>query len=56
MSKSKWGLPAYLGRPSPRKAANRFILVLIIILGAGFVNAGRREGWFEWVIDLWSQR
>ena len=54
MSKSKWGLPAYLGRPSPRKAANRVILVIIITLGAGFINAGRREGWFEGLMDLWS--
>ncbi len=52
MSKSKWGLPAYMGRPSPLKAANRFMLVLIIILAAGFIKAGLREGWFEPIIDF----
>ena len=52
MSKSKWGLPAYVGRPSPLKAANRVMLVLIMILGAGFIKAGLREGWFESIIDF----
>ncbi len=52
MSKSKWGKPAYTGRPSPLKAANRVILVLIIILTAGFIKAGLREGWFEPIINF----
>ena len=47
MSKAKWGTPAYKGRPHPLKAANRFILILIVILLAGFIKAGMREGWFE---------
>lgn len=47
MSKAKWGLPAYQGRPNPTKAANMFMLVLIIILLAGFIKAGLRENWFE---------
>ncbi|MDF1498710.1 MAG: hypothetical protein P1P85_05175 [Patescibacteria group bacterium] len=47
MPKSKWGTPYYIGKPSPLKAANRFMLVLLIILMAGFVKAGFREGWFE---------
>jgi len=47
MSKGKWGLPAYQGKPSPMKAANMFMLVLVIILLAGFIKAGLREEWFE---------
>ncbi|MEA2097651.1 MAG: hypothetical protein U9P70_01045 [Patescibacteria group bacterium] len=54
MSKSKLGLSAYLGRPSPQKVANRLILVIIIILGTGFIKAGQREGWFEGLANLWN--
>ena len=50
MSKAKWGMPAYKGRPEPQKVANRFMLILIIILLAGFIKAGTREGWFEGII------
>ncbi len=52
MTKSKWGTPAYLGKPSPFKAANRFMQVLVFILLAGFIKAGLREGWFEPIIDF----
>jgi len=47
MSKGQWGAPAYKGKPNPMKAANTFMLVLIVILLAGFIKAGLREGWFE---------
>ncbi len=52
MPKSNWGLPAYVGRPSPLKAANRVMLVMLIILIAGFVKAGLRENWFEPIADF----
>jgi hypothetical protein len=52
MSKAKWGLPAYVGRPSPLKAANRIMLILLIILFAGFVKAGIRENWFEPLVNF----
>ncbi|MCK5085060.1 MAG: hypothetical protein KAQ64_05410 [Candidatus Pacebacteria bacterium] len=52
MSKSKWGLPAYKGRPLPVKAANRFMQILLIVLAAGFIKVGLREGWFEPIIDF----
>ena len=52
MSKRQLGLPAYQGRPDPMKAANMFMLVLIIILLAGFIKAGLREGWFEGIGNL----
>ncbi|MCK5123038.1 MAG: hypothetical protein KAQ87_02725 [Candidatus Pacebacteria bacterium] len=45
--KSKWGTPAYKGKPEPLKVANRFMLILIIILLIGFIKAGTREGWFD---------
>ena len=47
MSKAKWGTPGYKGKPNPLKAANRFMLVLVILLLIGFIKAGTREGWFE---------
>ena len=49
MSKGQWGTSAYKGKPNPMKAANMFMLVLIIILLAGFIKAGLREGWFEMI-------
>lgn len=49
MSKGKWGLPAYQGKSNPMKAANTFMLVLVIVLLVGFIKAGLREGWFEWI-------
>ena len=49
MPKEKWKLPAYQGRPHPMKAANMFMLILVIILLAGFIKAGLREGWFEMI-------
>ena len=52
MSKGKWGLPAYRGKPSPMKAANIFMLVLIIILLAGFIKTALREDWFEAIINF----
>ncbi len=52
MPKSNWGLPAYVGRPSPLKAANRVMLVMLIILIAGFIKAGLRENWFEPIVDF----
>jgi hypothetical protein len=52
MPKSNWGLPAYVGRPSPLKAANRVMLILIIILIAGFVKVGIRENWFEPIVNF----
>jgi len=51
MAKRKLGLPAYQGRPHPMKAANIFMLVLTIVLLAGFIKAGLREGWFESIIQ-----
>ena len=51
MSKAKWGMPGYKGKPDPLKAANRFMLILIIILLAGFIKAGMREGWFEGIMS-----
>ena len=50
MSKAKWGMPAYKGKPAPLKAANRFMLILVILLLAGFIKAGMREGWFDRII------
>ncbi|MBW6440463.1 hypothetical protein K0B03_00300 [Patescibacteria group bacterium] len=48
MSKSKWNsTSAYVGKPLPTKAANRFMQVLVFLLLAGFIKAGLREGWFE---------
>jgi len=47
MAKRNWGDPSYKGRPSPQKAANIFVLVLIIILLSGFIKVGLRENWFE---------
>ena len=52
MSKSKWGTPAYLGKPSPFKAANRFMQVLVFVLLVGFIKAGLREDWFEPIINF----
>ncbi|MEA1937069.1 MAG: hypothetical protein U9N04_03080 [Patescibacteria group bacterium] len=52
MSKAKWGIPAYTGKPHPTKAAGTFMLVLIIILLAGFIKVGLREGWFEGIRDF----
>ena len=49
--KSRWGTPAYKGKPNPLKAANRFMLVLMIILLIGFIKAGMREGWFEEMLN-----
>ena len=54
MSKSKWGMPAYKGKPHPLKAANRFMLILVIILLAGFIKAGMREGWFESILSYFG--
>jgi hypothetical protein len=51
MSKERWGAPAYQGKPHPTKAANIFMLVLVIILLVGFIKAGLREGWFEGIIN-----
>jgi len=47
MGKGKWGEPAYQGKPHPLKAANMFMLVLLILLLIGFIKVGLREGWFE---------
>lgn len=51
MSKAKWGTPGYKGKPEPLKAANRFMLVLMILLLAGFIKAGLREGWFDSIMN-----
>ena len=51
MSKAKWGAPGYKGKPEPLKAANRFMLILVILLLAGFIKAGMREGWFEEILN-----
>ena len=52
MSKGKWGLSAYQGKPNPTKAASTVMLVLVVILLAGFIKAGLREGWFESIKSL----
>ena len=52
MPKAKWGTPAYTGRPSSYKVTNRFMMVLFIILAAGFIKVGLREGWFESIINF----
>lgn len=49
MSKGKWSLPAYQGKSDPTRAAATFVLVLAVVLLAGFIKAGLREGWFEWI-------
>lgn len=46
MSKGRWGISAYQGKPNLMKAANMFMLILMTILLAGFIKAGLREGWF----------
>jgi hypothetical protein len=51
MSKAKWGTPGYRGKPEPLKAANRFMLILIILLLIGFIKAGMREGWFDGILN-----
>jgi len=52
MPKRNWGDIAYKGRPSSAKVAGRLMLVLVILLIAGFIKAGLREGWFEPIIDF----
>ncbi len=52
--KSRWGTPAYKGKPNPLKAANRFMLILVILLLAGFIKAGMREEWFESILSYFG--
>jgi len=52
MAKKNWGKPAYKGKPEPTKAAKRFMMVLIIILLAGFIKAGIKNNWFGPIIDF----
>ncbi|MDD3191044.1 MAG: hypothetical protein PHI66_05155 [Candidatus Pacebacteria bacterium] len=52
MSKADWGKPAYQGRPDPRKVANRFMLVLVLLLLAGFVRLGIKNNWFTPMIEF----
>lgn len=47
MAKKDWSLPGYEGKPSPIKAANTFMFVLIVLLLIGFIRVGIREKWFE---------
>jgi hypothetical protein len=49
---SNIGKPAYQGRPDPQKIADRFMLVVIIILVLGFLQAAVKNGWFTSTINF----
>ncbi len=52
MSKSKWGVSPYKGKPDPMKVANRVMFIFVLILFIGFVKAGLKEGWFDPAIEF----
>ncbi len=54
MAKKNWGKVAYRGRPDPSKAANRIMLFLVALLLLGFINAGIKNGWFEFMSGFFS--
>lgn len=47
MANGNMGKPAYQGRPDPGKIADRMMLVIMMVLILGFLQAGMKYGWFQ---------
>lgn len=44
--------PAYQGRPDPSKVAQRFMILMILLLILGFIKAAIDNEWFESIIGF----
>jgi len=55
MGKGDWGKPAYKGSENPIDSANYFMLILVLILVLGFIQAGIKKGWFSALMKYLSQ-
>lgn len=47
---SNLGKPAYQGRPDPESVASRFMLIFVILLLLGFVQAAIKNGWLAGIV------
>jgi len=46
------GKPAYQGRPDPQKIADRLMLIIVILLVLGFIQASIKHHWFDSLISF----
>lgn len=51
MAKSEWGKPGYQGRPDPQISANKIMIIIVVLLTLGFIQAGIKHKWFTTAYD-----